>query len=358
MKNLTFVYCFIVLFLSGVVSNLSAQKFEGTLTYKIYYIPKSKLVTSKNLELQYGNKEIGSIKNGFYKSERKYNDDVLKTTIFDNVNGLTYIQPNQTNYWIKDQVSSDIAKKIVKIDTAAFINNYPCAVYRFAKTALKVTFFVSKEKFAGKNTDNYWFTYPTNFQGPVVRLVVEYPDYTLTQELTSVDSKTIDNKVFDTKDDLIVLPVDDISNTILEPAKRRELLQCMYKSIGYPGFLQLNKIEGKIVVELFIDNAGILKSSTLHAEYFKKQEESIRIYNTQKIKSLEDKSRRKVLPLVQQCLAGYKFDAPVSNNIKVNTIFRIPFVFSKSAADVAEENQDVDEQEIDESFYDDFDEFY
>jgi hypothetical protein len=41
-----------------------------------------------------------------------------------------------------------------------------------------------------------------------------------------------------------------------------------------------------------------------------------------------------------------------------NTLFRIPFVFSKYIADVLEESPDLDDSEIDELFYDDFDEFY
>lgn len=358
MKNSRFNYCFLVLFIVFSAGSAVAQKFEGTLTYNIRYIPNSKQIKVGDLEQQYGNKEVVSIRNGHYKSERLYNDAVLKTIINDNANHTNYIQPKNTAYWIKDQVSPDIARKIVRLDTSATIGNYPCDVFRFSKTALKVTFFISKDKYAGKNPDNSWFTYPTPFQGPLVKLVIENMDYTLIQELTSVDAKTLDGKVFETRDDAIVIPADQITNKIMEPEKRKELLQCLYKSIGYPGFLEFHKTEGKVVVELLIDQTGTLKNTGIRTEYFKKQEESIRIYNTKKILSLEHKTLTKVMPLVKQCVAGYKFEAPVSGGKKVNTLFRIPFTFSKNAADVAEENLDMDEQDIDDAFYDDFDEFY
>jgi hypothetical protein len=349
---------FIALYFASIAGNGFAQKFEGTLSYKIYYIPGSKMVKTSDLEIQYGNREIVSIRNGYYKTLRQYGDQVLKTSVYDNTNHINYIQPKQADYWIKDQVSSDISKRLVKLDTNAVIGLYPCSVYRFVKTALKATFFVSKEKYAGKNPDNSWFTYPTLFQGPVVKLVVEYPDYTMVQELSKVEAKTLDNKEFETGDAMIVIPADDITNNTLEPTQRRELLQCLYKSIGYPGFLQFSNTEGKIAVELLLDQAGELKNINIRTEYFKKQEESIRIYNTQKIRSLEHKTQGKVLPLVKQCMTGYKFEAPLSGGVKVNTLFRIPFTFSKNAADVAEENQDMDEQDIDDAFYDDFEEFY
>ncbi len=358
MKNFRFIYLFIVLYFASATGNGFAQKFEGTLFYKIYYIPGSKMVKTSDLEIQYGNREIVSISNGYYKTVRQFGDQVLKTSIYDNTHHINYIQPNHADYLVKDEVSSDISNRLVKLDTNAVIGIYPCSVYRFVKTALKVTFFVSKEKYAGKNPDNSWFTYPTLFQGPVVKLVVEYPDYTMVQELSSVEAKLLDKKVFETGDAMIVIPSDDINNGTLEPTQRRELMQCLYKSIGYPGFLQLSNTEGKIAVELLINQTGELKNINIRTEYFKKQEESIRIYSTQKIRSLEHKTLNKVLPLVKQCLAGYKFEVPVSGGVKVNTLFRIPFTFSKNAADVAEENQDMDDQDIDDAFYDDFEEFY
>jgi hypothetical protein len=358
MKNPSFSYCFLVLFIVFSAGSAVAQKFEGTLTYNIRYIPKSTQVKAGDLEQQYGNKEIVSISNAFYKAVRQCDDKVLKTSIYDNAARINYIQPKNASYWIKDLVASDISKNLHKLDNNAVVGEYNCNMYYFEKTALKVTFYVSQDKYAGNNPTNSWYNYPTRFMGPVVKLIVVNPDFTMIQELTSVDAKTLDGMVFETRDDAIVIPSDEITNITLEPAKRRELLQCLYKSIGYPGFLEFNKTEGKIVVELLIDQTGALKNTYIRTEYFKKQDESIRIYNTKKILSLEHKTLTKVMPLVKQCVTGYKFEAPVSGGIKVNTLFRIPFTFSKNAADVAEDNLDLDEQDIDDAFYDDFDEFY
>jgi hypothetical protein len=358
MKNITFFHYFLFLFFAGYIGSMNAQKFEGTLTYNIHYIPKSKQVKIKDLEIQYGNKEIVNIKNGNYRSERQYNDQILKTTIYDNALHVNYLKPNQSGYWIKSKAGSDFAKRIIKLDTSATIGNYSCDVFRYTKTALTITFYISKEKYAEKDNSSSWYTYPTSFNGPLIKLVAEAQDYIMIQELAATDAKTIDIKVFETANDMVVVPMEDITNKILPPAKRQELLQCMYKSIGYPGFLQLNKIEGKINVELLIDNTGAIKNTSVRTEYFKKQEEIIRIYNLQKVKNLERKTQNKVLPLVKQCLAGYTFESPVLGKVTVNTVFRIPFVFSKNAADIAEDNLDFNEQDIDESFYDEFDEFY
>jgi hypothetical protein len=358
MKNFRSSFILLILLLSISAGHAFAQKFEGTLIYNIYYIPSCKQIKTNDLEIQFGNKEMVSIKNGNYRSDRLYNDEVLKTTIYNNAKQISLIQPNQCDYWIKNQLSHDIEKKLIKLDTLAVIGLYPCDVYRYSKTSLKVTFFVSKEKYAGKNPDNSWFTYPTSFQGPVVKLVVWSPDYTMVQQLASVDVKTLDNKMLETNNEMVVVPLDDISNAPLESAKRKELLQCFYQSIGYPGFMQLSNTEGKIVVELLVDKTGILKNTGIRTEYFKKQDEVMRIYHTPKLNRLEHKITKKVLPLAKHCLAGYTFQAPVSDGISVNTLLRIPFVFSKNAADVAEENFDIDEQDIDDAFYDDFDEFY
>ena len=163
MKNFRSICFLSVIFLSISAGHVFAQKFEGTLIYNIYYIASCKQVKNHDLELQYGNKEMVSIKNGNYRSDRLYNDEVLKTTIYDNAKQNNFVQPQQCYYWIKNYVNQDIEKKLIKLDTLAVIGLYPCDVYRYSKTALKVTFFVSKEKYAGKNPENSWFTYPTRF---------------------------------------------------------------------------------------------------------------------------------------------------------------------------------------------------
>ena len=139
--------------------------------------------------------------------------------------------------------------------------------------------------------------------------------------------------------------------------KRKECFNVCIRALDIQ-FMQFNNTEGKIVVELLIDKTGALKNTGIRTEYFKKQEESIRIYHTQTIRSLEHKLQKKVMPLLKQCVSGYTFEAPVSLGVNVNTLLRIPFIFSKNAADVAEENPDIDEQDVDDAFYDDFDEFY
>jgi len=192
----------------------------------------------------------------------------------------------------------------------------------------------------------------------VIKMVYETPDYTLVQEAVTLDAKSVDNKVFSTGDAMIVVPGEEISNKIISPEKRKEMMQCLYKGIGYPGFMDINNIEGKINIELLIDNTGTVKSTTVRTEYFKKEIETMRIYNTQKVNHLESKIEKKVLPVAENCIKGIKFESPVSGKEKVNTIYRIPIVFSKNASDIVENSQDYDDREIDDSYYDEFDEFY
>jgi hypothetical protein len=359
MKNALSSFSFLLfLFLLTISGFLYAQKFEGTLSYDIHYLPKSKGIKSKDLEVLFGNKEDVSIKNSFYKSERFYNEIPLKTFIYNNSSLINYIKLSDAAYWIKDLVSADIKNKINKLDSTAIIGSYKCDVYRFTKTALKVTYYVSSEKYAGNNPDNSWFTYPTAFHGPLVKLVVENPDYFLLQELSKAETKTIKDDVFETKNSNIFVSADDISNQILSPTQRKEIQHCLLKSIGYPGFLNLFNIEGKVWVEFQIDNAGTIKNTSVRADYFKKTQSISRIYNVKKIKHLEIKTSRKVLPQAQICLDEIKFDAALSENYKVSTIIRFPLVFNHYTADVVEENRDIDDYEIDDIYYDDFDLFY
>ena len=358
MKNTALNYCLLLLFISGSFGIVCGQKFEGNIIYNIHYVPKSKLVKAKDIQLMIGNKEIVSIKNEFYKSERYHDTDLLKTYLYNNSTGINYIKPGTEDYWIQNKVGDDIAKKINKVDTTAIIGNYTCDVYRYTKTVTNVTFYIAREKYAGKNMDNNWYAFPTSFNGPVVKLVIDYPDYVFIQEAASFEPKILDDSVFTTKNDLIVLPMSVISTQVLDSGLRKELYQCMLKKIGYPNYLSLLNTEGKIWIVLLVDQTGRLTRTSVKIEYFKKAEESIRIYNNRKIIRLERKTQHKILPKVQYCLRGITFSPPYSGEEKVNTLIQIPFIFSKYFAETEPENIDLEEVEYDDVYYDDYDEFY
>jgi len=321
--------------------------------YKIHYIPKSKHVKCRDLEHQFGTSESVSIKNGNYRAERYFNSDILKTTIYDNSNKTYYIRSNNTLYWLKNQVSSVSAYKIVKLDSSATIENKDCEVYRYSKTALKVTFYIAKEK----NTTNKFYTYPNIFPGTLVKLVAECQDYIFIQELQSKDTKTIDNTVFEAKNAMIVISPDDITNKVLATDKQKEILTCLKKSIGYPCFMKIFNTQGRANIELLIDSTGTVKSATLKAEYFKKQDESIRIYNYKRVTNMERKVQKKAIPLIQSCISETKFNVPQCNNKAVNTFLRFPINFSSYINDREEDGYEMDTDD-DSSMYDNYDGYY
>lgn len=337
---------------------LQAQKFEGTFTYTVSYIAKAKDVKSKDLIAQFGNYEAISMSNNWCRQDRKLDDKVLKTYVCDNVHSAGYLNYAYTNYWLKGRISSDISKKIVKLDTSAMIGKYKCDVYRFTKTAAKITFYVSTETLAGKNAENIWFTIPGGLKGPVVKLVLENNDYMMIEELTDINTNPPDAKLFDVQNLMPVVNADELTSRLLDQGSRKDVQHCLYKNIGYPNYLSLYNIEGKVWVELVVDNTGKLKNTDIKVDYFKKAEQSIRIYDAGKIKNLTVKTKKKLLPVVESCLKDMKFEPPVLGSEKVNALIRIPIIFSHAAADMTEENADIDEADVEELFYDDYDEYY
>ena len=329
---------------------------EGILRYKIHYHPNAKSVKSSDLEHQMGNLEIVSIKNGQYKSERYYNDKLLRTIIYDNTKRINYVLSKDAPYWIKNQLNSDISKRIFSVDTTVLFEKTPCDVFRFAKTSQKTTYYIVRGKQFESNHKTCWISFPNPFDGPVYKIETETQDYTLTQDLISMKEVLLDAHIFEPNGYPVAVSPDMIPNQMVKGEDYRQIQRCLYKSIGYPGFLNLQNLEGKIFIELNIDSNGTVRNTSIKTEFYKKAEESIRIYNYKKITRIEQHIEKKILPLVASCLAKRTFEPPICNQIHVNTLLRFPIIFSRYIND-EDENLDIDDTPEDDFFYDDYDEF-
>ena len=346
---------FLLPFLYSQKSNNSI--FEGILRYKIHYHPNARHVKSSDLEHQLGNLEIVSIKGGQYKSEHYYNDKLLRTIIYDNTKQINYVLSKDAPYWIKNQVNSDVSKRILPVDTTVLFDKTPCDVFRFVKTSQKTTYYIVRGKQYESNHKICWFSCPNPFDGPVWKIEMETQDYTLTQDLISMKDATLDAQIFEPKGFPVAVSPEMISNQVVKAEDRREIQRCLYQSIGYPGFLNLQHLEGKIFIELYIDSSGSVKNTGIKTEFYKKEVESIRIYNYKKINRIEQHIQKKILPSVQSCLAKRTFEAPICNQIHVSTLLCFPILFNRFVED-EEENMESDDTPEDDFYYDDYEIFY
>ncbi len=357
-KKLLLSSLFTFFLFSFLYSQKSENLFvEGIFSYKIHYHPNAKSVKSSNLEHQMGNLEIVSIKGGQYKSERYYNDKLLRTIIFDNTKNINYVLSKDASYWIKNQVNSDVSKRIFPVDTTVLFDKTPCDVFRFAKTSQKTTYYIERGKQFESNHKTCWFSCPNPFDGPVYKIEMETQDYTLTQDLISMKDATLDAQIFEPKGFPVAVSLEMITNQVAKAEDRREIQRCLYQSIGYPGFLNLQHLEGKIFIELFIDSSGAVRNTCIKTEFYKKEVESIRIYNYKKINRIEQHIEKKILPLVQSCLAKRTFAAPLCNQIHVSTLLRFPILFNRFVEDELE-NMESDDTPDDDFYYDDYEIFY
>ena len=103
-----------------------------------------------------------------------------------------------------------------------------------------------------------------------------------------------------------------------------DLKNCLKQKIKYPFFMRLNRVEGRVIVNLLLNNSGNLSNIIVVADYFGKIYELEKFENSKKIERYREKVEKKVLPVFTKCLQNISFVKPDESGEKV---IKIPVSF-------------------------------
>jgi len=343
---------FSLLFFYFIISSdsLYSQGFEGRLVYKIHYNIHNRKVKNACLEKNSGNNEVVTLKNGWYKAERKNSGEILGTMIYRSKDSMRFQFAAGENYCLRTKLDKDSAEKMVKKDTLVHIGAYLCEVYESKKGFSHLTWYILKGSSNYKET--IWYPALTPFTSPVVKLVIRNKDYDFVQELSAYDKATINDAEFSTGSRMIIAPQSEVINEVVSSATKIKLQRCTGKKTGYPLFMQLQNLEGKVYVDFVIDTLSKVSYVKVTTGFFRNSKKIEKIKNCRKTERIRSKVEKRLLAAFSECVAGIQFNAPLTKNGKVNMIMRIPVIFGYYYSDRVEDSFDDDDNyEMYEDFY-------
>lgn len=340
-----FVFCLII-----STSYTYPQGFEGRVMYSIHYFIHNKKVKPACLEKNSGNNEVVTIKNDVYKAERKYGGDILGTMIYRAKDSVRVQFAAGENYCLRTILNKDSSEKIIKKDTLVNIGKYLCEVYETKKGFSLVTWFTLKGN--STYTGNVWYPAITPFTSPVIKMVIENKDYSLVQELTSYDKSTINDNEFSTGDRMPISSQSELVSEVISHEVKMKLQHCIGRRTGYPLFMQLQNLEGKVYVDFILSSEGKVSDAKVITGYFRNSKKIEKIKNCKKTERIRAKIEKKLLPSFNECVSSVQFNPPLTRNGKVNIIMRIPVILGYYYSDKADDSFDEDDNyELYEDFY-------
>ena len=345
MNSLRTLISFCLLFAFVLINNikLSAQSLEGKLTYSIIYRAKTKHINLKQLKIEQGDSEIVYIKKGLYKSIRKYNADTIGTLIYNAIDSLKCSHLQGDIYSYIESFGKDIAERAIKTDNYTVLGNNNCEAFQSKKGNTTYTFYILKGSIPNTGNDMS-FSYIINpFNGILAGLTIENNKYISTRFLVSKQDLNIDNNVFDFGKSILITTPNDLTNTIITTQKRDELQKCINKNVKYPLYMDLNKLEGKVYIDLFINNEGKIFDKKVEADFFRETTKYEKITSKNRIERIRKRIQSKIIAsLDKSCIAAYKFEIPKTKTAVVNTVIKFPVAFGNIYFDDREYNNDTD----------------
>ncbi len=336
-------YCLILTF--ALMGNLKicAQSFEGKLTYSIIYKAKTKHSNLKQLAIAQGDSEVVFIKKGLYKSIRKYKNDTIGTLIYNATDSMKCSQLKGNNYSFIESFGKDISERAVKTNNYSVLGNNNCEVYQSKKGSTTYTFYILKGSIPNSGNDMSFIYVINPFNGILAGLTIENPNYISTRFLVSKQELTIDNNVFDLGNTIKITSPNDLTNAIISSQKRDELQKCVNNNVKYPFYMDLNKLEGKVYIDLFINNEGKIFDKKVEADFFRETTKYDKITSKKRIERIRKKIQAKIIAsLDKYCMNDIKLDIPKTKTGVVNTMLKIPIIFGNIYFDDRESNNDND----------------
>ena len=340
----------LILYFAISSGSLFSQGFEGRLLYKIHYDIHNKRVKNNCLEKNSGNNEVVTIKNDVYKAERKYGGDILGTMIYRAKDSIRVQFAAGENYCLRTILNKDSSEKITKKDTLVNIGKYLCEVYESKKGFSLLTWFILKG--SSTYTGTVWYPAITPFNSPVIKMVIENKDYSFVQELTSYDKSTVNDTEFSSGNRMVISSQSELIREVISPEVKMKLQHCTGRKTGYPLFMQLQNLEGKVYVDFILSSEGKVSGVKLLTGYFRNSKKIEKIKNCKRTERIRAKIEKRLLASFNECISNIQFNPPLTKNGKVNIIMRIPVILGYYYSDKADDSfYEDDNYELYEDFY-------